>query len=119
MSADLAADTAVTPDSIVPGRYVITLPDHWDYLLPSGGVVTTCALRAAEAAIGEPVLRLASATAMFATPIHTGKLHADVVIVRRGGATAQVRVTLRDANPPPAKPKDDASEAGGSDNARA
>jgi acyl-coenzyme A thioesterase PaaI-like protein len=54
-------------------------------------------LRAAQAELREPVLRLASATAMFATPIHAGALVADVHVVRRGGATAQVRVTLRDA----------------------
>ena len=42
--ADLAADTAVRADEAVPGRYTLTLPDHWDYLLPSGGVVMTAAL---------------------------------------------------------------------------
>lgn len=112
MYADLAADTAVRADPDVPGRYHIQLPDHWDYLMPSGGVVMTCALRAAEAALGEPLLRLASATTIFCTPIHVGKLIADVTVLRRGGATAQVRVALRDAEPPPQKEKDK-SEAGG------
>jgi len=112
--ADLAADTAVYADPDTPGRYHLSLPDHWDYLMPSGGVVMTCALRAAEAALGEPVLRLASATTIFCSPIHAGKQIADVTILRRGGATAQVRVALRDAEPLPARPDDrDASEAGG------
>lgn len=102
MPADLAADTAVHPDPETPGRYHLTLPDHWDYLLPSGGAVMTCALRAAEAALGEPLLRLASATAIFCTPIHSGKLVADVTVLRRGGSAAQVRVWLRHAAPPPA-----------------
>lgn len=95
--ADLAVDTAVRADPDVAGRYHLVLPTSWDYVLPSGGVVLTCALRAAQAALGDPLLRLASTTAMFATPIHAGRLVADVHVVRRGGATAQVRVTLRDA----------------------
>jgi acyl-CoA thioesterase len=115
MSADLAADTAVRADPDVPGRFHLTLPDHWDYLMPSGGVAMTCALRAAEAAIDEPVLRFASATTIFATPIHSGKLIADVTILRRGGASAQVRVAMKDADPPPPKPRD-GSEAAGEDN---
>lgn len=114
MSADLALDTVVRADP-VPGRFHLTLPDHWDYLMPSGGVAMTCALRAAEAALAEPVLRLASATTIFCTPIHTGTLIADVTILRRGGASAQVRVAMRDADPPPAKPRD-GSEAAGEDN---
>src|SRR6185503_19155128 len=93
--ADLAADTAVRADESVPGRYHLTLPDHWDYLLPSGGVVMTAALRAAEAHVADPALRLASATTIFASPIHPGKCVADVHVIRRGGATAQVRVILR------------------------
>jgi acyl-CoA thioesterase len=97
--ADLAVDTQVTPDPETPGRYHLALPDHWDYLLPSGGAVMTCALRAAEAAIGQPLLRLASATAIFCAPIRPGKLLADVTVLRRGGGTAQVRVWLRHAAP--------------------
>src|SRR5262245_26274474 len=100
MFADLAADTRVRADPEVPGRYHLTLPDHWDYLLPSGGAIMTCALRAAEAAVGEPLLRLASATTVFCTPMHSGKLVADVTVLRRGGSTAQLRVALRHAEPP-------------------
>jgi acyl-CoA thioesterase len=93
--ADLAVDTAVTPDPDVAGRYHLMLPGNWDYLLPSGGVVMTCALRAAQAALGDPQLRLASATTIFASPIHPGKLVADVHVIRRGGSTVQLRVVLR------------------------
>jgi acyl-CoA thioesterase len=96
--ADLAADTAVRADAAVPGRYHIALPDHWDYLEPSGGVVMTCALRAAVAAIDDAELRFASATAIFATPIHSGPLVCDVHPIRRGRASAQVRVALRHAS---------------------
>jgi hypothetical protein len=93
--ADLSADTAVTADPTVAGRYHVSLPNHWDYLLPSGGVVMTCALRAAEAHIADLQLRLASATTIFASPVHPGKLVADVHVIRRGGNTAQLRVVVR------------------------
>jgi acyl-CoA thioesterase len=93
--ADLAVDTAVRADPDVAGRYHLTIPDHWDYLLPSGGVVMTAALRAAEAYVADRELRLASATTIFASPIHPGRCIADVHLIRRGGSTAQLRVVLR------------------------
>lgn len=93
--ADLAVDTAVHADTAVPGRYHLKLPDHWDYLLPSGGVIMTAALRAAEAHVADPTFRLISATTIFASPIHPGKCIADVHVIRRGNAATQVRVILR------------------------
>ncbi len=101
MSADLAVDTAVRADPATPGRYHMTLPDHWDFLLPSGGVVMTCALRAAAAELAEPALRLSSATTIFCTPIKNGPLVADAFVLRRGGSTAQIRVALRDGSGEP------------------
>src|SRR5438477_12556244 len=95
--ADLAVDTVARADREVAGRYRIALPDHWDYMLPSGGVVMTCALRAAEAELAEPALRLASATTIFATPVHPGELIAHVHMIRRGSSAAQLRVSLRHA----------------------
>jgi acyl-CoA thioesterase len=95
VSGDLAADTAVRADPEVAGRYHIDLPNSWDYLLPSGGAVMTAALRAAEAHVGDRELRLASATTIFASPVHPGALVADVHVIRRGGSTAQVRVQMR------------------------
>ena len=110
MYADLAADTAVRADPDVVGRFHLELPDHWDYLLPSGGVVMTCALRAAEALLAEPALRFASATTIFCTPIRTGAVVIDVTVLRRGKSTAQLRVALRqrDAAPDPEDPTDNA-----------
>ncbi|MBC7975318.1 MAG: thioesterase family protein [Myxococcales bacterium] len=101
MSADLAADTAVRADPTTPGRYLATLPDHWDFLMPSGGVVMTCALRAAAAELADPALRFASATTIFCTPIKNGPLVIEVVVLRRGGSTAQLRVALRDGSGEP------------------
>jgi acyl-CoA thioesterase len=101
MFADLVADTAVRPDPATPGRYLIQLPDHWDFLLPSGGVAMACAGRAALAELGDPELRFASASTVFCAPIKNGALVADVTVLRKGGATAQVRVALRDASSEP------------------
>ena len=98
MYADLAADTAVQYAD--GGRYFVTLPDHWDYLLPSGGVVMTCAMRVAEAALGDPLMRLASATTIFATPMHPGKLVAEAHVIRRGKSATQIRVALKHAEAP-------------------
>ena len=98
MFADLAEDTR--PDRCADGRYTVTLPDHWDYLLPSGGVAMTCAMRVAEAALGDPLMRLASATTIFATPIHPGKLVAEAFIIRKGKSAVQMRVALRHAEAP-------------------
>ncbi|HEY0193975.1 MAG TPA: thioesterase family protein [Kofleriaceae bacterium] len=101
MPADLVADTTMRADPDAPGRYRLRLPDHWDFLMPSGGVVMTCALRAAQAELADPTLRFASATTMFCTPLANGPLVADVVVLRRGGMTAQVRVALRDGSGEP------------------
>jgi acyl-CoA thioesterase len=110
MFADLAADTAASPDDTTPGRYRISLPGNWDYLLPSGGVAMTCALRAAEAELREPLLRLASATTIFCTPLRPTQLVADVTVLRRGASSAQVRVALThaEARPDPEDPSDNA-----------
>jgi acyl-CoA thioesterase len=94
MASDLAQDTAVRADPDVPGRYHVNLPATWDFVLPSGGVVMTCALRAAEAHLAEPPLRFASATTIFTTPIHPGELVADVHVIRRGRGATQVRVAM-------------------------
>jgi acyl-CoA thioesterase len=101
MPADLAVDTAMRADPSTPGRYQVTLPDHWDFLMPSGGVVMTCALRAAAAELGDPALRFASASTIFCTPIKNGPLVADTFVLRRGGSTAQIRVALRDGSGEP------------------
>jgi acyl-CoA thioesterase len=102
--ADLAVDTAVRVDADVIGRYHHVLPDHWDYLLPSGGVVMTCALRAAQTHLADPELRLASATTIFASPIHPGELVSDVHVIRRGRSATQVRVALHHVKAPADEP---------------
>lgn len=91
-AADLRADTTATAAG---GAYHLALGRAWDFLLPSGGVVMTAALRAAADAIGDPGLRLLSATAIFCEPIAPGALVIEPVILRRGGNAVQTRTTLR------------------------
>lgn len=92
--ADLAHDTQVVRDPDVAGRYHARLPNHWDYLLPSGGVVMTLALRAAQAELAEPELRLISATSIFCKPVPAAACRLDVTVLRRGATVAQVRTSL-------------------------
>src|SRR4051812_19670268 len=92
--ADLAKDTAVTRIDKVPGHYKARLPDHWNYVNPSGGALTTVALRAMTAELAAPELALLSATTMFCAPILAGDLFVEVRILRRGDAAAQVRASL-------------------------
>lgn len=80
-----------------PGAWRITLPRAWDFLAPSGGVLMAASLRAAEAQLATPALRLISATTVFATPLQPGALDAQVTVLRQGGSAAQLRVALRNA----------------------
>lgn len=91
--ADLAADTAVQPRG--DGRYAVTLPSSWSFVLPSGGVLATASLRAAAAELAEPALRLVSATTIFCTPLAAGPIELEVRVLRRGGSAAQVRIAAR------------------------
>ncbi len=96
----LAVDTAVELVPGVPGLYAARMPDHWDFRGPSGGVLTTVALRAAAAELGDPELRPLSSTTLFCAPIPDGPLGIQVEVLRRGGATAQVRAQLAHAAHP-------------------
>ncbi len=100
-AADLAADTAVTPRGA--GLYVCTLPRHWDYFMPSGGVLVTLALRAMAAELGlrpglvgeDSGVRPLSATAVFCSPVPAGPVEIMVTPLRRGALASQVRASLR------------------------
>jgi acyl-CoA thioesterase len=99
LAADLATDTSVRPDDSIVGRYLADLPNHWDYFLPSGGVVMTAALRAAQAELAQPGSALLSATSIFCRPVPPGRCVIDVVVLRRGRAVSQVRATMLIAKP--------------------
>ncbi|HSN98505.1 MAG TPA: thioesterase family protein [Candidatus Nanopelagicales bacterium] len=95
MPADLSQDTAVAPIPEAPGWYAATLPDSWSWRLPAGGVLMTVGLRAMQAALDDPGLKLVSANTLFCSPVAAGPVEIRVDILRRGNATAQVRASLR------------------------
>jgi acyl-CoA thioesterase len=90
--ASLSADT--TPSRTLDGGYTLDLGRAWDFLLPSGGVVMTAALRSAALAIGDDDYRLLSATAIFCEPIAPGPLTITPHILRRGHGAIQTRTQL-------------------------
>lgn len=92
--ADLSRDTAAEPVPKSPGHYVVELPDHWNYVNPSGGVLLSAALRAIVREIGDPSYELLSATTLFCQPILAGRLLVVVSVLRRGERAIQVRASL-------------------------
>lgn len=105
-AADLARDTAVEPVPKVPGHYLAKLPDHWNYVNPSGGVLMTIGLRAMERELSGSVqrgvelpghasgLQLLSATTVFCQPVAAGDVGIEVVVLRRGDTAAQARARV-------------------------
>ncbi len=94
--ADLAVDTAV--QRVGPGHYRCLLPGHWDYLMPSGGVLATLGLRAIAAELAADELRPLSATAIFCSPVPAGPVEVHVTILRRGSLITQARAALHAGN---------------------
>jgi acyl-CoA thioesterase len=99
-AADLTADTTVTPFTKAPGWYTASLPDSWDFVTPSGGVLMTVALRAMADALGDDTLRPVSATTLFMSPVPNGPLQIRVEVLRRGGSAAQLRAALSSTSVP-------------------
>lgn len=97
---DLAVDTAVTHLKAAPGWYTADLPEGWTLRTPSGGVLMTVALRAMQAEINDPELRLVSANTHFLSPVPAGPLEIRVEVLRHGGAAAQVRAALSSTTMP-------------------
>lgn len=93
MSADIVRDTQVRPLSF--GRYEAMISDAWSFALPSGGVLMSAALRAAQAELADPALRPLSATTTFCSPVPAGPVSIEVSVLRRGRVAAQVRSDLR------------------------
>ncbi|MBL8972890.1 MAG: thioesterase family protein [Myxococcales bacterium] len=103
-AADLAEDTAV--EARGAGRYAALLPRHWDYFMPSGGVLVTLALRAMVAELGlrpgllgeDTGVRPLSATAVFCSPVPAGQVIIEVTVLRRGALASQLRASLSPAD---------------------
>lgn len=76
------------------GRYSAQARPGWSIRAPSGGALTTIALRALTTELADPELRLRSSTTTFVTPIAEGALVIDVEVLRRGRVAAQLRARL-------------------------
>ena len=92
MAANLAHDTRVS--RVGPSRWACELPSSWSFRNPSGGVLTTVALRAIRAELDDDALVPVSSTTLFCSPVAPGRLLTDVTILRRGNAVTQVRAAL-------------------------
>lgn len=90
---DLRSDLEV--ERLDPGRYAAHVSDAWDFVTPSGGVLLSVALRALERELADPALPLVSATATFCEAVPAGPVEIEALVLRRGGAAAQLRAVLR------------------------
>lgn len=104
MTEGLLADTQLTLDPTHAGRFLATVGPAWSYLLPSGGVLMSFALRALREHLAEPGMRLVSATTIFCDPIPEGPVTIDVVVLRRGRSGSQLRARLAPIVSPVATP---------------
>ncbi len=94
-AADLLADTTLTPDASVDGRYHSSIPVAWQIRYAFGGVTMMTALRAAETALSRPDLRPLTASALFCAPVPCGPVVTDTTLLRNGRTAAQVAADLR------------------------
>src|SRR5689334_1293914 len=93
--SDLVADTALTPDGDVAGRYHAHIPDAWKVVYVFGGVTMYTALRAMREALARSDLRLVTANAIFVAPVPPGPVTIDVEVLRDGRTASQVAADLR------------------------
>ncbi len=79
-------------------RYGAVVGEAWNApTFPCGGVVSAIALRAMEAALGDPRQRLRSFATMFVSTVDTGALTVDVERLRMGRRMSQLRADVRSA----------------------
>ncbi len=96
-AADLLADTTLTPDASVDGRYHSSIPVAWQIRYAFGGVTMMTALRAAETALSRPDLRPLTASALFCAPVPCGPVVTDTTLLhRRPGHDARQHDARRD-----------------------
>ncbi len=95
---NILTDTTPRPDADEPTLVHSVITDAWGLFFAQGGVVMTAALRAMEAVLDRPDLRLASASATFCRPVACGPVTTNVEVVRDGRRGAQVHGALRVAD---------------------
>ncbi len=98
----LAEHTLPQPIVGKPGWYRLHLPADWNFFKPSGGVLTSIALRAIALELNDPELRPVSSTSIFAEAVPDGDLLVEVTLLRRGRAASQARARLVPADTPEA-----------------
>ncbi len=90
--------TAVEPVPGAPGRYRACIGPDWSAPLhPSGGMVTSVALRAMERELGHPSQHVRTATTMFVSIVEAGPIEVAVEVLRAGRRMSQLRATVRSA----------------------
>jgi acyl-CoA thioesterase len=86
----------VTKRSDASGRYEAFVSSEWNApIYPSGGVTTAIALRAMEAELGLPELRLRTFSTMFVSTVAGGRIVVDVETIRLGRRMSHLRATVR------------------------
>lgn len=95
MAANLLETTRPTIDPDEPTRAHAEIGEPWQIIYSQGGVVMSTMLRAAEAVLDRPDLRLSSMAATFVQPVGAGPVVIDVNVLRSGRGGAQVYVELR------------------------
>jgi acyl-CoA thioesterase len=95
MAHDLRADTVLTPDPQVAGRFHAHLPDAWKVVYIFGGVSMYAALRAMQEALARSDLGLVTANAIFLAPVPPGDITIDVDVLRDGRRASHVAADLR------------------------
>jgi len=79
-----------------PGRYTAEIDEVWNLRpLPQGGVVSAIAVRAMEAALGDPAQRPRTLHTTFAAQVACGAVEVDVEVLRRGRTMSQARAEVR------------------------
>ncbi len=99
--ADIVADTRLTPDPTVAGRFHADIPEAWKIMYTFGGVTMFTALRAIREALARPELDLVTANAIYLAPSRrvrspsTCRCCATDGVRRRSRRTCGSRVTTR------------------------
>jgi len=92
---NILRDTTPVLDPARPTEVQSIITDAWGLYFAQGGVVMAAALRAMEAVLQRPDLRLASASATFCRPVACGPVTTSVSVLRSGRRGAQVHGALR------------------------
>jgi acyl-CoA thioesterase len=111
-----AAQTTLTADDEVAGRYRVDVSHDWDCpTVPQGGVMSAIAARAMELELARPGSNgngsgagagsaggqtLRSLTTVYAAPVPAGPVTIDVGVLRRGRSMSQLSATVRTAASP-------------------